>query len=187
MSKFASLFASMMLIASMILSAVAVGQAHAAPAQVYGKSIVVTWTEERQQKLVGEANLRNVLRNAEFSVYISAQGRPFSRMRYSFANNRGTLRQGARDRVGGEGGGGRNVSFSGNTMNVTMRMGDGGARNLVVNLAGDSCSAQVIVGKEQGAKQIRAKSMVTGNQVEIVSIKSSAASCRMQSGNVFGN
>ncbi|MFZ5731441.1 MAG: hypothetical protein ACOY4O_01815 [Pseudomonadota bacterium] len=175
------------LIASVILSAVAAGQAHAAPASLRGKSVVVTWTEERQQKLVGEENLRNVLRNAEFSVYISEQGRPFSRMRYSFASNRGTLRQGARDRVGGEGGGGRNVSFSGNTMNVTMRMGDGGARNLVVNLAGDSCSAQVIVGKEQGAQQIRAKSMITGNRVEILSVKSSGASCRVQSGNVFGN
>ncbi len=178
---------TILMIASVMASAIGAGQAHAAPAQIYGKSVVVTWTEERQQKIVGEENLRNVLRNAEFSVYISDQGRPFSRMRYSFANNRGTLRQGARDRVGGEGGGGRNVSFSGNTMNVTMRMGDGGARNLMVNLAGDSCSAQVIVGKEQGARQIRTKSMITGNQVEILSIKSSGASCRVQSGNVFGN
>lgn len=175
------------LIASFIVAAAAAGQAHAAPASIYGKSVVVTWTEERQQKIVGEEHMRNVLRNAQFSVYISDQGRPFSRMSYSFANNRGTVRSGAKDRVGGDGGGGRNVSFSGNTMNVTMRMGDGGARNLVVNLAGDSCSAQVIVGKEQGAKQIRAKSMVTGNQMEILSIKSSAASCRVQSGNVFGN
>lgn len=181
MSKFAPL------IASMILSAVAVGQAHAAPAQLFGKSVVVTWTEERQQKLVGEEHLRNVLRNAEFSTYISAQGRLFSRMRYSAAGNKGGLRTGSRDRVSGEGGGGRSVTFSGNTMNVTMRMGDGGARNLVVNLAGDGCSAQVIVGKAQGAKQIRAKSMISGNQVEILSVKSSAASCRVQSGNVFGN
>lgn len=178
---------TVLLIASVMASAVWAGQAQAAPASLYGKSVVVTWTEERQQKLIGEEQLRNVLRNAEFSTYVSAQGRLFSRMRYSAAGNKGGLRTGSRDRVGGEGGGGRNISFSGNTMNVTMRMGDGGARNLVVNLAGDGCSAQVIVGKEQGAKQIRAKSMITGNQVEILSIKSSGASCRVQSGNVFGN
>lgn len=159
----------------------------AAPAQLYGKSVVVAWNEERQQKLPGEETLHNVVRNAEFSVYISDQGRPFSRMRVSFANKRGVPRAGSRDKVGGDGGGGRNVSFSGNTMNVTMRMGDGGARNLVVNLAGDSCSAQVIAGKEEGARQIRAKSIVTGHELEIVSIKTSGASCRIQSGNVFGN
>lgn len=175
------------LIAFFIVSAATAGQVQAAPASIYGKSVVVNWTEERQQKIVGEETMRNVLRNAQFSVYISDQGRPFSRMSYSFANNRGSLRSGARDKVGGEGGGGRNVSFSGNTMNVTMKMGDGGARNLVVSLAGDSCSAQVIVGKAQGASHIRAKSMVTGNQMEILSIKSSAASCSVRNGNVFGN
>ena len=161
--------------------------ARAAPAQLYGKSVIVSWSEERQQKIVGEESLRNVVRSAEFSVYISEQGRPFSRMRYSFASNRGAVRSGNRDRVGGEGGGSRNVSFNGNTMNVTMRVGDGGARNIVANLSGDSCSAQVIAGKEQGARQIRAKSMVTGNELEIVSIKTSGASCRIQNGNVFGN
>lgn len=173
--------------APIVMLLLAAAQAHAAPASVYGKSIVVTWTEERQQKVVGEEHMRNVMRSAEFSVYISDQGRAFSRMRYSFANNRGAIRQGNRDRVGGEGGGGRNVSFSGNTMNVTMKMGDGGARNLVVSLASDSCSAQVIVGKAQGASHIRTKSMVTGNEMEIASIKSSAASCSVRSGNVFGN
>ena len=164
--------------------------AFAAPAQLYGKSVIVSWSEERQQKIVGEENLRSVSRSAEFSVYISDQGRPFSRMRYSFANKRGAQRSGNRDKVGGEGGGGgggRNVSFSGNTMNVSMRVGAGGARSIVVNLAGDSCSAQVIAGKEEGARQIRTKSIVTGNELEIVSIKTSGASCRIQSGNVFGN
>ena len=161
--------------------------AFAASAQLYGKSVVITWIEERQQKIVGEETMRNVARSGEFSVYVSDQGRPFSRMRYSFGSNRGAVRAGKRDAVGGEGGGNRKVSFSGNTMNVTMRMGSGGARSIVVNLAGESCSAQVIAGKEGGARQIRTKSIVTGNELEIVSIKTGAASCRVQNGNVFGN
>jgi len=171
----------------MAIPLLSLSSALAAPAQLYGKSVVITWSEERQQKIVGEETMRNVSRSAEFSVYISDQGRPFSRMRYSFGSKRGALRTGNRDAVGGEGGGNRKVTFSGNTMNVTMRMGSGGARNIVVNLAGDSCSAQVIAGKEEGASQIRTKSMVTGNQLEIVSIKTGGASCRIQSGNVFGN
>ncbi|OQW55308.1 MAG: hypothetical protein A4S14_00595 [Proteobacteria bacterium SG_bin9] len=174
-------------IAFLFVSAAIAEQAQAAPASVLGKSVVVNWTEDRQQKVVGEETMRNVSRSAEFSVYISDKGRPFSRMRYSFSNMRGGLRTGNRDKVGGEGGGNRNVSFSGNTMNVTMRMGDGGARNIVVNLAGDSCSAQVIAGKAQGASHIRTKSMITGNQLEVLSIKTSGASCSVRSGNVFGN
>ncbi len=191
MRAFAFIIASMSLLSmsllSMSLLTLLSAPALAAPAQLYGKSVVITWTEERQQKIVGEEAMRNVGRSGEFSVYISDQGRTFSRMRYSFATNRGASRSGNRDKVGGEGGSGRNVSFSGNTMNISMRLGAGGARSIVVNLAGDSCSAQVIAGKEQGARQIRTRSIVTGNELEIVSIKTGAASCRIQSGNVFGN
>lgn len=169
-----------------LIGSVTASSAFAAPpANLRGKSIVVSWTEERQQKIIGEETMRNVTRSGEFSVYISDQGRPFSRMKYTFSNNRGASRTGNRDKVGG--GGNRTVSFSGNTMNVTMRVGDGGARNLVANLSGDSCSAQVIAGKEQGASRIRAKSMVTGAELEIVSMKTGAASCSIRNGNVFGD
>ena len=103
-------------------------QATAAPSQLYGKSVVVSWSEERLQKVNGESSPRSVTRFGQFSVYISSTGKPFSRMSYSFAG-RNSARSGNRDSVGGEGRGNRNVSFSGNTMNVVMTMG-GGARLL---------------------------------------------------------
>ena len=161
--------------------------ARAAPSQLYGKSVVVTWTEEREQRVNGEAMTRNVGRNGSFSVYLSSTGKPFSRMSYSFSGNRGGLKSGKRDAVGGEGSGNRKVAFSGNTMSVGMGM-SGGARNVLVTFDGGfgGCSAQVLTGKESGAKSIRAKSMVNGNDVEILSIKTGAASCRIQDGNVFG-
>ena len=52
---------------------------NAAPQALYGKSIVVTWQEEREQKLPGEEQMRLVAAAAEFDVYVSDAGRPFSR------------------------------------------------------------------------------------------------------------
>lgn len=162
------------------------GAAHAAPAQLYGKSVVVTWTEERQQRVDGEDRIRNVGRNGTFSVYVSSAGKPFSRMNYSFSGGRGGLKSGNRDAVGGESSA-RNVSFQGNSINVVGgKSMKGGARSIRIDLDGGGCSAQVITGKEEGASAIRAKSIVTGSSLEILSIKSSAASCRIQDGNVFG-
>lgn len=162
--------------------------AHAAPSQLYGKSVVVTWTEERQQRVNGEELVRNVSRSGQFSVYLSSSGKPFSRMSYAFSGNRGRLKTGKKDAVGGEGSGNRKVAFSGKTMSVGMGM-SGGARNIVATFDGgfQSCSAQVLTGKESGATAIRSKSMVTGNSIELISVKTGAASCRIQDGNVFGN
>lgn len=167
-----------------MLSASAV---HAAPSQLYGKSVVVSWTEEREQRVNGEQMTRNVGRNGSFSVYLSSAGKPFSRMSYAFSGARGGLKSGKKDAVGGEGSGNRKVSFSGNSMSVGMGM-SGGARSILVSFDGgfQSCSAQVLTGKESGSSSIRAKSMVSGNDIKILSVKTGAASCRIQAGNVFG-
>ena len=161
----------------------------AAPAQLYGKSVVVTWTEERDQRVKGDELVRNVGRNGQFSVYLSAGGRPFSRMSYSFARARGGAKSGSKDAVGGESSGGnRSVVFQGNALSVGMSM-SGGARRILVNFDNgfQSCNAQVLTGKAEGADRIHAKSMIGGHHVEILSVKTGPASCRVQEGNVFGN
>ncbi len=160
--------------------------AHAAPPQLYGKSVVVSWTEERQQRVNGEAAVQNVMRNGQFSVYVSSAGKPFSRMSYVFSGGRGGLKSGNKDAVGGESSA-RNVSFQGNNISVLGgKSMKGGARSIRISLDGGGCSAQVITGKEEGASAIRAKSIVTGSSLEILSIKTGTASCRIQDGNVFG-
>ena len=161
-----------------------VGTALSAPTQLYGKSVVVSWSEERNQRVGGDPNPRSVVRFAEFKVYVSSAGKPFSRMTYmASAGRRGGMKTGNRDAVGGESN--RKVSFSGNTMSVVMPMG-GGARSVAVNFDGGSCSAHVIMGKEAGSSSIRSKSIISGQDVEVLSVKTSDASCRIQDGNVFG-
>jgi len=160
--------------------------ANAAPRALYGKSVVVTWQEERQQKLPGEEEMRFVGAAAEFNVYVSEAGRPFSRLRFSRTNRHGKLRSGSSDAVGGEGSA-RNVSFSGSTMSASMPRGAGGA--LLVSVTFDSgfqsCSARTVSGKASGVVAAHAKSLIKGGFIDLYSVKTSGESCRIQDGNMF--
>jgi hypothetical protein len=175
-------FGSGALVAVLILPA---GAASAAPSQLFGKSVVVNWSEEREQR-VGGSEIRNVARSGQFSVYLSSAGRPFSRMSYSFAAGKHGLKSGNRDAVGGESR--RNISFHGSSMSVDMPI-QGGARHIAVSFDSGfaGCSAQVLTGKETAGASIHGRSLINGAAVEMISVKTGPASCRIQDGNVFGN
>jgi hypothetical protein len=160
----------------------------AAPSQLYGKSVIVSWNESRMQTTAMDAQPRTISANAELSVYISDVGRPFSRVSMAVTNMRGKTRSGNRDAVQGDGSA-RSFGFHGNTMSASMPRGSAGAMQVVVTFDGgfQSCSAHVISGKAGGAGFTRVQSMVTGGEVDMYSIKTSGESCRVQNGNVFGN
>jgi hypothetical protein len=159
----------------------------AAPAQLYGKSVIVGWTENRMQTTDRDAAPTAVTASGQLSVYVSDKGRPFSRVSMSVSRGRGT-RSGQRDTVQGDGSA-RNVSFSGNSMSTTMPRGNAGA--LLISVTFDSgfqgCSAHVVSGKTGGAQSTRITSIITGRQYDFYSVKTSGESCSIQSGNVFGN
>src|SRR5579863_413591 len=159
----------------------------AAPAQLYGKSVIVSWTENRIQTTDRDAAPTSVTGSGELSVYISAAGRPFSRVSMSVTNRRGT-RSGNRDAVQGEGSA-RSFNFHGNTMSASMPRGNAGAMQISVTFDSgfQSCSAHVVTGKAGGAQSTRVTSMITGRQYDFFSVKTSGESCRVQDGNVFGN
>jgi hypothetical protein len=160
----------------------------AAPPQLYGKSVIVSWQEDRMQTTAMDSQLRAISASAELSVYISEAGRPFSRVSVAVTNRRGRTRSGNRDTVQGDGSA-RSFGFHGNTMSASMPRGNAGAMQISVTFDGgfQSCSARVISGKAGGAGFTRVRSMVTGGEVDLYSIKTSGESCRVQNGNVFGN
>lgn len=167
----------------MVLTAVALipGAAGAAPAQLSGKSIIVSWSETRVQRGVGEINWRSVNASHSLSVYISSAGRVFSR--FSATTRRGS---GSNEQVSG-GGGSRVPSFSGNSMTI-VAPSQGMARRIAVEF-GDgfsSCTASVIRGKESGASSGFGTSLITGQRIETQSVTTSGASCSLRAGNVFG-
>jgi hypothetical protein len=172
---------------AIIALAMGSSDALAAPSQLYGKSVIVSWTEDRVQTTDRDAQPTSVTGSGQLSVYISEAGRPFSRVSMSVSNRRGT-RSGNRDAVQGEGSA-RSFNFHGNTMSASMPRGNAGAMQILVTFdAGfQGCSAHVVTGKSGGAQSTRVTSMITGRQYEFYSVKTSGESCSVQSGNVFGN
>src|SRR3974377_843522 len=95
----------------------------AAPTQIYGKSIVVSWTEQRDQREPWQQHHRFVMRTGQFSIYVSNTGRVFTRFNYA-----GGRSSAPSDQVGsGDATIPRVVSFHGRSLSITMRL-DGGAR-----------------------------------------------------------
>lgn len=173
--------------AALLVLAMSTPAAFAAPAQLYGKSVIVSWTENRMQTTDNSATPVAKTASARLAVYVSDKGRAFSRVSMS-VDRRGGARSGQRDAVQGEGSA-RAVNFSGNSMTVTAPRGNAGA--MMISVTFDSgfsgCSARVISGKSGGAAYTRVHSMVTGGTYDFYSVQTSGENCSIQSGNVFGD
>ena len=156
----------------------------AEPKALDGKSVIVNWTEERRQRREGEKNYRRAIREGTFSAYVSDTGRIFNRI--SMMNPQREL-SGKRDRVGNERG--MEVTLSEQTMMAVQSVQGAGARSITMKFDENftSCTAEVILGKTEGAEHIAAKSMIRpGTNIEIASVKTSGARCAVKDGNVFG-
>ena|ERR1700761_8804385 len=173
---------------AVVALAVTTSGALAAPAQLFGKSVVVSWTENRMQTTDRSATPVSKTASARLAVYVSDKGRAFSRVSMTVERGRRGTASGQRDAVQGEGSA-RSVNFSGNSMTVTAPRGDAGA--MMIKVTFDSgfqgCSARAITGKSGGAAYTRIHSMVTGGTYDFYSVQTSGESCSIQSGNVFGN
>lgn len=123
-------------IPSIIALAMTSSGALAAPSQLYGKSVIVSWSENRIQTTDRDAQPTSITGQGQLSVYISDKGRPFSRVSMSVTNRRGFTRSGNRDAVQGEGSA-RSFNFSGNTMSASMPRGNAGAMQISAPLIQD--------------------------------------------------
>ncbi len=168
-------------------SAAIADPASAAPTSLYGKSVVLTWSEVSQQRFVGEGSFHTVSRNVNLSVYVSSAGRVFIRQ-----TNSTRLGSGSGEQIAGQ----RNTGpmqpcvpvFSGQSMTIFAPMQTGGVRRISVEFGagfGD-CSASSAYGKEAGHATSRAYSPITKSYVEIASVSVGNVSCSVQNGNVFG-
>ena len=160
-------------------------QAHAAdaPAALKGKSVVVTWTETRQQRHVGEPNFHSVDAGHNLSMYISTAGRVFSRQ-----TNTTRTGSGATEQVSGESGGAyptRTPLFAGHSMTMVGETKGGARRTLIeFDASFESCSARVATAFQSGKTSV-SLSPITKKYVEIKSVTANGASCSVKSGNVL--
>ena len=173
--------------AAILVFAMTTSGACAAPAQLYGKSVTISWTENRMQTTDTSDVPTPMTASGQLSIYVSDKGRAFSRISMVVSGRRRT-NSGQRDTAPGEASA-RSISFHGNSMTVAAPVGNAGAR--MVSVTFDSgfqgCSAHVVTGKTSGASGTTVRSFVTGRQYTFFSVQTSGESCSIQSGNVFGN
>jgi hypothetical protein len=118
----------------------------AAPIQLYGKSIRINWGEQRMQRNVGQQNFRSVSAQHQLGIYVSVNGRVFSRLTNSTRAGTGSTEQ-----IAGESGATRVPSFTGRSFQMFLPF-QGGMRRLAVEFADGfgSCSASVTYPQQVG-------------------------------------
>ena len=176
------------LIASAILATLP--QARAAPGALNGKTITISWTEVRNEKVDSlDSEMMSVSVRFSLKVYVSEKGRAFTRM-----SRNGGPGSGSRPRTynsdqgpaddNGLGSAGV-VGFSGQRMSVT-RSFSSGARQVSAVFDGGfaSCRAQIVVGKQKGNGFLAGTTM-NGRKEYIFSSTVSGESCSIAAGNEF--
>ena len=150
------------------------------PIQVRGKTIMLSWNENRMQKWGGSEVSRAVGINAQMTIYVSSAGRVFRRITMSFASGKGS---GTRDRVPNAQS--SNSRFEGRSLILDSAF-TSGARRIIIDFDNgfEGCQAKMIVGKESG-RPLRQTGMITAVELEVDSITVGAVSCSMRDGNPF--
>jgi hypothetical protein len=151
-----------------------------APAPLRGKSIVTSWTENRQQRLQNESTFRPRNLPQSLQIYVSNEGRTFER------RSEGPWK---REGVGGGaiGAGSSSSRFHGNTLVIAGQTAVSGARQVLVifDSSFSSCSVKVQIGYAAGQSSVKSKNPVDGRAVEWRLESITGESCAIQSGNVF--
>jgi hypothetical protein len=163
--------------------------ADAVPPAAKGKSVLVTWTEDRVQRFLGTAGHRQIHVDLSMTAYVSSAGRIFNRITAQIGGLFGGTR--SSDEVADDASDGfarRVARFEGRTLLVDAEF-SGGARRIVVDFDGGftSCTARIINGNESGAATRIEKGMVHGVMIEVLSITTGAAQCEIKDGNMFGS
>jgi hypothetical protein len=183
-----------------LISVLAVVPAMAAPGELYGKSVVVSWSENREESARGSSEKRQLTASQSLSVYVSSTGRLFSRreatgrftdgMRGGRGNRGGFGAHGSNEQVGGEGrtvgGLAQQAHFAGRSL-VFSQAFQSGARQVVVDFDASygGCSARVTHGRASG-QSTTAYRTLTGRDIVVYSMDVANVSCRIVNGNVFG-
>jgi hypothetical protein len=165
----------------------AAAHAGSAPKELYGKSMIITWTEQRSQRMFGQADFRNVNVQLSHKVYVSTKGQWFSRFSGGMERNG----ENGREAIGASATSptGERPQFSGRTITMTGASKEGLGRRTTIefNESFTTCEAHIIVAKQAGSDVVIGHSLVTGAANK--EIRSAAVtggpSCSVRDGNVF--
>jgi hypothetical protein len=167
-----------------VLAVATISGAQAAPTQLYGKSIKLSWNETREQKKAGETDFHGHAIGQYLTIYVSPTGKLFNRWIATSGK-----RYGSNDQVAGEGGSSRGLSFHGNQLEVFSPFG-GGMRHLVASFDASfgSCTMKASYPSDTaGGPKMTKHGLVGGGQMEFRNISGSGESCSIQDGNAFAH
>jgi hypothetical protein len=163
---------------------VVAGQAFAdnAPPSLRGKSVVISWTENRLQRSGLDNDFRPRSVAQVMQVYISTEGRTFER--------RSAMRNGKSGSAEGIGGGAIAATgatrFRGTSLVMAGAMKQGARLiNVEFDQGFSSCTAKVVVGHEAGSEIMRGRSLINKKPIEFKTLGTSGERCAVQNGNVF--
>ena len=160
-------------------------RAEPTPAALLGKSVVLTWSETRQQRMLGEQNFRSVHASHNLGMYVSVAGRVF--VRQTIRTGSGV---GSGDQVSGSPESHVVPSFAGRTMTLFSPFRSGGMRRHIITFdaAFTACTATVAFAKEVGRETAITGSVIDKRHLfEMQSISVANVTCAVQDGNVFGS
>jgi hypothetical protein len=174
--------------AALVSPALLAPAAAQAPAQARGKSVLVSWSEDRAAKNIGDTRMRYVRSFHTLVVYVSTAGRVFNRYSAGVRTFTG-YRTGANEQVAGSAGGGRSAHFEGRTLLIQNAMPGGGGRRISISFDDkfSSCTASVINGLAPGETKSVRRSVITHSLYELYSSKPGDVTCETQIGNAFGS
>lgn len=180
------IYKSFTLIAALTLLS-QVAYAGSAPKELYGKSIIITWTEHRNQRHEDQANFRDVDVPLSRKIYISTEGHFFGRFSAMSPSGREGAREGFGTSGTSAGGGPREVQFGSRTITLTGASTGGLARRTTIefNESFSTCEALIIFAKQAGSDVVIGRNLVTGGLNEIRSATVTNVSCSVHNGNVF--
>jgi hypothetical protein len=152
------------------------------PEALKGKSIILTWTEVRQQRVVGEPDFHTVNGSVSVTLYISTAGRIFSRRTDSVRGRSGS-RERAPDDAGVRTRGGH---FRDQTLTLISES-KGGASRIAIEFDESfaSCGARVAVAFQSGKTAIITLSPIIHKYIEIKSVAVNGVNCAVNAGNAL--
>lgn len=169
------------LAATVLLWQLSAAEAAGPPAQLRGKAVTLSWSDNRVERSIATGHERAVSQTSTVTVYVGTEGRFFS----EFGRNAGHGTVNRKD-VSGDGSAALSWHMEGGTLVADQRF-TRGVRRLIVTIDGSAstCSLRVLHGKEAGSSVIEYKTMKQGEPVELTSINVTSTNCAISTGNPF--
>jgi len=172
---------------------VGISRAHAAspPQVLFGKSVLVSWSESNEEQDLASNEISNYYVEASLQMYVSDKGQVFSRYSrdggVSFSAQQIFDASGSSVSNQGSPFSFEQITFDGNSFSAVREWGGHGAQRLAISFNGGfkGCSARFMSASD-ATRSIEYRSRNDGRMKRAILSKVTRMACSVREGNVFG-